>query len=608
MKSLLARGFQSFTQALDDRKGWPNLPPPLGIVVFMGIRDKLRRCNLVDAGPVPDIPPEAPPPAPPPYVRMIDGTYNDLAATTMGQVGCRFARNVPLGDTIPEKDADLLTPSPREVSRQLLTRDPFLPASGLNTLAGAWLQFEVHDWFSHGKNPTDRKWEIPLERDDDWWQDPMPIQRTQEDDSYDPDRDVAPTYRTTQTHWWDASQIYGDTPEMAGALRAHSEGRLNLEADGLPPAMLIDALDRADTGGAFWLGLGLFHVLFMREHNAICAALAQEHPDRRADDEWLYQHARLINSALMAKIHATEWSPALIGHRTTRWGTKIEWYGLAGKWMKDHVGRLGKGEMFSGIPGSPTNHHGVPYALSEEFVAVYRMHQLIPDDYEFFSAINGGRLTDEPLSFRELGVDHARDRLEQFGMANSLYSFGISHPGQVTLHNYPRTLQRFERPLRPADIAAGHEPIVDLAAIDILRNRERGVPPYNLFRTRFHLRPAASFEDLTDNPQWAREMRELYEGDINRVDLSVGLFAEPFPEGFAFSDTAFRVFILMATRRLKSDRFFTVDYRPEVYTPTGMRWVEGNTLADVLVRHYPELEPALAGVDNAFKPWRRAGR
>jgi hypothetical protein len=134
------------------------------------------------------------------------------------------------------------------------------------------------------------------------------------------------------------------------------------------------------------------------------------------------------------------------------------------------------------------------------------------------------------------------------------------------------------------------------------------VPPYNLFRTRFHLRPAASFEDLTDNPQWAREMRELYEGDINRVDLSVGLFAEPFPEGFAFSDTAFRVFILMATRRLKSDRFFTVDYRPEVYTPTGMRWVEGNTLADVLVRHYPELEPALAGVDNAFKPWRRAGR
>ena len=39
------------------------------------------------------------------------------------------------------------------------------------------------------------------------------------------------------------------------------------------------------------------------------------------------------------------------------------------------------------------------------------------------------------------------------------------------------------------------------------------------------------------------------------------------PEGFAFSDTAFRVFVLMAPGRLKSDRFFTYDYRPEVYTP-----------------------------------------
>ena len=35
------------------------------------------------------------------------------------------------------------------------------------------------------------------------------------------------------------------------------------------------------------------------------------------------------------------------------------------------------------------------------------------------------------------------------------------------------------------------------------------------------------------------------------------------PTGFGFSDTAFRVFILMASRRLKSDRFFTTDWRTE---------------------------------------------
>ena len=87
----------------------------------------------------------------------------------------------------------------------------------------------------------------------------------------------------------------------------------------------------------------------------------------------------------------------------------------------------------------------------------------------------------------------------------------------------------------------------------------------------------------------------------------VGLYAEKPPAGFAFSDTAFRVFILMASRRLKSDRFYTYDYRPEVYTPEGLHWVEQNTMSSVLLRHYPNLTGALSGVDNAFKPWHTAG-
>ena len=83
----------------------------------------------------------------------------------------------------------------------------------------------------------------------------------------------------------------------------------------------------------------------------------------------------------------------------------------------------------------------------------------------------------------------------------------------------------------------------------------------------------------------------------------LGLYSEPLPQGFGFSDTTFRVFILMASRRLKSDRFFTRDYRPEVYSPAGFEWVRQTTMKDVLLRHYPELAPALRGVTNAFAPW-----
>jgi hypothetical protein len=61
----------------------------------------------------------------------------------------------------------------------------------------------------------------------------------------------------------------------------------------------------------------------------------------------------------------------------------------------------------------------------------------------------------------------------------------------------------------------------------------------------------------------------------------------------------------MASRRLKSDRFFTADFRPEIYTQTGIEWVTHTKMKDVLLRHYPELAPALEGLPNAFLPWNR---
>ena len=94
-------------------------------------------------------------------------------------------------------------------------------------------------------------------------------------------------------------------------------------------------------------------------------------------------------------------------------------------------------------------------------------------------------------TFRELGVSDVRARLDEVGFVDAFYSFGIAHPGAITLHNYPRFLQELHKP---------DGTVVDLAAIDMLRIRERGVPRYNEFRRLFHLKPAATFEELTDNP------------------------------------------------------------------------------------------------------------
>jgi hypothetical protein len=180
-------------------------------------------------------------------------------------------------------------------------------------------------------------------------------------------------------------------------------------------------------------------------------------------------------------------------------------------------------------------------------------------------------------------------------MDDLFYSFGTSHPGAITLHNYPRFLQRLERP---------DGTVLDLATIDVLRTRERGVPRYNEFRRLLHLNPFQTFEELAERPEDAEQLRAIY-GDIERVDTMVGMYAERKPKGFGFSDTAFRIFILMASRRLESDRFFTRDYRPEVYTRAGIDWVEGTSMRSLLLRHFPALEPALEGVANPFAPWRR---
>jgi hypothetical protein len=87
----------------------------------------------------------------------------------------------------------------------------------------------------------------------------------------------------------------------------------------------------------------------------------------------------------------------------------------------------------------------------------------------------------------------------------------------------------------------------------------------------------------------------------------VGLYSEPIPEGLGFSDTAFRIFILMATRRLKSDRFLSEDYGPDLYTEAGIEWLETNNMKSVLLRHFPQLSPAMGDLDNAFQPWRKTG-
>src|SRR5438874_8254086 len=112
----------------------------------------------------------------------------------------------------------------------------------------------------------------------------------------------------------------------------------------------------------WWVGLEMLFTLFTLEHNAICDALKLANPPWN-DDE-LFEHARLVNAALIAKIHTVEWTTALLGSPTMQTGMRANWWGLFGERFGRRFGRVSTSEEVSGIPGSQTWLHGAPYAMT----------------------------------------------------------------------------------------------------------------------------------------------------------------------------------------------------------------------------------------------------
>jgi hypothetical protein len=606
---LVERLLGDLFRIVNRRIPWYRLGFVLSVINLVALRTNLRRFNLYDTE---TREPEAPPPGDRDVRsgRTANGSYNDLGQPSMGMACTRFGRNVPIDRTFPAGQAGLLDPNPRLISRRLLTRNAFVPAATLNVFAGAWVQFMIHDWFSHGRGASPSQVEpfrISMEEDDPFPQKPLIVPRTPPDPTRGPsDEGRPPTFVNVETHWWDASQIYGSSDETVAHIRRDpatgeptADGKIHLGPNGLLPRTTERCvhgeqgeLEFTGVNGNWWIGLSALHTLFAREHNLICDRLKIDYPDKQGD--WLFAKARLILAALIAKIHTVEWTPALLNTATLRFGMRANWWGILGEEFTRAYGRLGGSEVVSGIIGSPTDHHGVRYSITEEFVAVYRMHSLMRDDFSFRRHIDDRLIRTATLP--EVSASNTHLLYADVPFPDVVYSLGTENPGALVLHNYPRYLQNLLR-------QDSGEP-ADLAAVEILRDRERGVPRYCEFRRLLDMTVPESFLELTGGRQdLARELEAVY-GDIGKVDLMVGMLAEPYPEGFAFSDTEFRIFILMASRRLKSDRFFTDDYTPEVYTQVGLGWIADNTMKTVILRHLPQLAPHLRDVRNAFFPWR----
>ncbi len=565
------------------------------------------------------------------------------------------------------------------------------------------------------------------------------------------------TTRNTNTAWWDASQIYGYSDVSRQRVKRDPDDPARLlmvqrgdTADHGERQGYLPVFDDADPIHPAWqgqeatafpdnwsVGLSFLHNVFAREHNIFVEEFrrhAASNPDadsglrnpvepdriiryRDVPSDELFEVARLVVAAEIAKIHTIEWTTQLLYDEVLNHAMNANWSGLfrdkdrlsqaLEKVVMDRLGAsirevdqttwwsvfasgsgiFGLGSRrYADSPGllkvhdlgediwdlrnpdhvnGGINHFGSPFNFPEEFVTVYRLHPLVPDLLEY-------RQWDDPNPIREQVPvvstfrGAATPAMQDGGLANWAVTLGRQRLGALTLQNHPRFLQNLPMPRLDSETR-----MLDVPALDILRDRERGVPRFNEFRRQYGLQSLTSFDDFIDRrlpadsperrrqEQLAVKLREIYgqhrcddskiitavqnlngrlvtdclghpDGtlvdNVEDVDTVVGWLAESTrPHGFAISETQFTVFILNASRRLFSDRFFTSSFRPEFYTHYGVAWVNDNgpdgrimeagrpngheqevsPMKRVLLRTMPELADELRAVVNVFDPWAR---
>ncbi|KAF8168655.1 heme peroxidase family protein [Mycena galopus ATCC 62051] len=581
---------------------WWTLPLFTSLIYLALTRTQLEKNNLHDtylSGEFPQSPVDCTDMT---AARTLSGVCNNLEKPGMGATGTRFHRFVPIQTTWGETNT-LYKPNPRTVSQEFLKRTTFTPATSINLLAAVWIQFQTHDWFSHGLvNDPENPMVFDLPENDPLraaGQTTMTVQRTANKETHNGRPD---TFKNINTHWWDLDPIYGSNEKTHATVRSYIDGKLKVAEDGLLPVG-ADGIDITGFNDNWWAGLSMLHNIWTKEHNLVCDMFKKSHPEW--NDQTIFDHARLVTTAINAKVHTVEWTPALLQTKTLERGMNANWNGLLSHWItlphffKRALQRLVPqkiSQALFGIVGGRPHFANVDFAHSEEFVSIYRFHSLLPDTLTIRDGATGKQRTEKTYDLAQYSFRGAQDIIRGNKFSDVVYTFGVDHPGAMAPNNFPAALMNLDKP--------GQADVLDMGVIDILRDRERGVPRYSEFRRLFSLVSPKTIEDISDDPEVVALLHSIYGNEVENVDLLAGSLAEsPLPDGFAFSNTQFQAFILAASRRLQTDRFFTEDYKAATYTQEGLDYIHDSDFRKVIARTVPELREVVMSVDNAFKPW-----
>lgn len=370
------------------------------------------------------------------------------------------------------------------------------------------------------------------------------------------------------TSYLDASQVYGYDDELARDLRDFTTDRgLLREGPTLPghKPLLPYASDQfvdcrrnplessincfvaGDIRANEQVGLLAMHTLWLREHNRIARALREMNP--HWNGEKLYQEARRIVGAEMQHITYRHWLPRIFGPM------------------------LGEDSMLGPYRGYDSN---VDASVSNVFAtAALRFgHSLIQPRLERLNA-SFQPIPQGPLNLRD--AFFAPWRLVEEGGVDPLIRGMYATAAKLKLPEQNLNVELTEQLFRTA-----HAVALDLAAMNIQRARDHGLPGYVEWRDYCNMSRVETFEHLTNDISSARvrqKLRELY-GHPSNIDVWVGGILEDQLPGMKVGPL-FKCLLLEQFQRTRNgDRFWYEN--PSVFRTEQLAQIQQVSLARIL--------------------------
>ncbi len=483
--------------------------------------------------------------------RSVDGSGNNPIDPTRG------ATNIPLlrFTTIAYGDghgspAGANEPGAREISNVIFAQNHLVPcATPVSDYIWQWGQFIDHDiGLTPAVDPIER-FDIPVPLGDPWFDpDGMGNQVIELDRSL-----YQVIHRVRQqvnidTAFIDASQVYGSDEARARELRGlDGTGRLKTSEGNLLPYNVHGFPNLPDNSPDYFLAgdvraneqvaLTTMHTLFVREHNFWANKIRRYQP--YLDDDGIYYRARAIVGAELQVITYRDFLPLLLGPNA------LEPYrGYKPQLDPSIANSFSTAAYRVGHTLLPPSCSGSTPTISPSAISISRRPSSIPQE----SAVPGI----EPY-LRGLAKQIPQEA--DCYMIDAVRNFLFGPPGTGGF---------------------------DLAALNIQRGRDHGLPRYNQARIDFGLPPKRSFAEITSDPVLQARLAAAYLTPDD-LDFWVGALAEDHVNGGLTGELCFTILKDQFTRLRDGDRFWYQRY----LSPDLVRLVEKQSLARIIRRNTP---------------------